>query len=235
MDKTTEDATEERARLLGMDSVPGALRAPLGKYQKYRRNFYVVIAAVVVGFLLNSVAGDLYHRYKPWKTSDDEFVQKIAEDQKAEFENLRTSLADIRSNLPADSKDALASIQQTLANVERGSAGLVQQLDLAKREIETVRAVSVNRGGVGGGYDFTLAEHDSMDLAPGALIGLTAVAPSFVHVTLTSGGATTNRNKSLRAGEALTYAGSGGRDCWVALRSIQDGKPGAASFNTGCS
>lgn len=227
-----EQSDEER--ILEMEGVPRPLRPPLRWYEGRRRNFFVVMGALVAGFLANAVAGDLYDRYMPWKESDDVFIERIAAAQKQEFENLRVSLVDIRSSLPAEGRDAFESMERSVAKVERDSAGLVQQLDLAKREIEALRTVSVNRGGVGGGYDFTLSEHSSMDLAAGAIIGLTDVGSRGAYVNLTSGGTTIIARQFVRAGESFKFAGTGGRECWVALRSHQDGRPGVASFNTGC-
>ena len=111
----------------------------------------------------------------------------------------------------------------------------MQQLDLARREIETVRAVTVNRGGIGGGYDFTLAEDTSMDLTPATLIGLEEVRGHGVYVNLSSGGERIASEELLKPGEPLKYTDGSGRECWVALRSFHDGEPGVAAFNTGCS
>ena len=227
-------AANDTSRPLDMDRVPTPLHKPLGWFARNRKNFFVVIGAGVLGFLANAVAGDLYNRFKPWRGSDDEFVQKIADAQKEEFDNLRASLGDIRSSLPAEGRDAFRTMERALANVERDSAGLVQQLDLAKREIEALRTVAVNRGGVGAGYDFTLSEHNGMDLAPGALLGLSGVGSNGAYINLTSGGATTADGKFLRVGQSLNFAGTGGRECWVSLRSHQRGNSGVASFNTGC-
>ena len=234
MSTNTDKNPQESGNLLGMEDVPRPLHEPLKWWERNRNKFGFVILAVVAVFLANAIGGDLYDRWKPWKESDDEFVQKIAEAQRKEFKSLRASLGDIRSSLPAEGRDAFRSMERALANVERDSAGLVQQLDLAKGEIEALRAVAVNRGGVGAGYDFTLSENRSMDLAPGALIGLDKVASNGAYINLTSGGATTVEREFVRAGESLKFAGSGGRECWVSLRSLQDGDPGVASFNTGC-
>lgn len=220
--------------VMGMDAVPRPLHSPIKWWERRRNNFFIVIGAVIGGFLLNAVAGDVYDRIKPWKQSDDEFVQKIAKSQKKEFDSLRASLGDLRSSLPAEGRDAFRTMERTLASVERDSAGLVQQLDLAKDEIAALRAVAATRGGVGAGYDFTLSENTSMDLAPGALVGLGSVASNGAYLNVTSAGTTTFDREFVRVGESRRYAGSGGRDCWVSLRSIRDGKPGVASFNTGC-
>lgn len=234
MSMNTNERPPEIVRVMGMEGVPTALHPPMKWWERRRKNFFLVVFAVIGGFLLNAAAGDLYNRIKPWKQSDDQFVQKIAEAQRKEFDNLRASLGDIRSSLPAGGRDAFRTMERALANVERDSAGLVQQLDLAKSEIEALRAVAVNRGGVGAGYDFTLSESNSMDLAPGALVGLDRVASNGVYINLTSAGATTFQREFVRAGESLKFAGSGGRECWVSLRSLKDGNPGVASFNTGC-
>ena len=231
----SSNETDSPAYPLGMSDVPRPLHGPMGTFQKHRKNFYVAILVFVGGFLANAMAGDLYDRLKPWKESEDEFIQKIVDKQRAEFEGLRTSLADIRSNLPAGDRDMFKAIEQSVANVERNTAGLVRQLEVAKQDLEALRTVAVSRGGVGSGYDFTLAEDASMDLAPGAIIGLTSVGASGVRVTLTSAGATTERDELIKAGEALPYAGTGGRSCSIALRTFQRGRPGAASFNSTCS
>jgi hypothetical protein len=218
----------------GLEDVPRALAPAVSWFEGKRNKFiYAVLFALVAG-LVGLMAGDLYDKYKPWKETDDEFVQKIAQAQKQEFDNLRASLGDIRSSLPAEGRDAFKTMERALANVERDSAGLVQQLDLAKREIELLRTVAQTRGGVGAGYDFTLAEHTSMDLAGGAIVGLTDVGSNGAYINLTAGGTTIVPRQFVRAGESFKYAGAGGRECWVALRSHQDGRPGVASFNTGC-
>ena len=212
MSSNTNESPLKTDRVLGMEEVPTALHKPMRWWERNRNKFWFVILAVVAVFLANSIGGDLYDRWKPWKESDDEFVQKIAEAQRKEFDNLRASLGDIRSSLPAEGRDAFRTMERALANVERDSAGLVQQLDLAKSEIEALRAVAVNRGGVGAGYDFTLSENSSMDLAPGALVGLQSVGSSGAYINLTSGGTTTFEREFVRAGESLKFAGSGGRE-----------------------
>ena len=234
MSTNTNERPPETDRVLEMEEVPIALHPPMKWWERNRKKFRYVILAVFVVFLANSIGGDLYDRWKPWKESDDEFVQKIAEAQRKEFDTLRASLGDIRSSLPAEGRDAFRTMERALANVERDSAGLVQQLDLAKSEIEALRAVALNRGGVGVGYDFTLSENSSMDLAPGALVGLHSVASNGAYINLSSGGATTFEREFVRAGQSLKFAGSDGRECWVSLRSLQVGDPGVASFNTGC-
>lgn len=234
MAKNGDQNPQEEDNVMGMTEVPRVLHPPLKRWERNRTKFIYVVAAVLGGFFLNSVAGDLYNRWMPWKDSEDEFVQKIADAQKERFDTLQASLATIRSTLPAEGRDAFKTMERALANVERDSAGLVQQLDLAKREIEALHTVAVARGGVGTGYDFTLSEHNSMDVAGGAIVGLTDVGSNGAYINLTAGGTTIVPRKFARAGESFKYPGMGGRECWVALRSHQDGRPGVASFNTGC-
>ena len=229
------DATAGEGDGVDMRTVPGALKAPVGFFRRNRNNFFLMATMLVVGFLLNAFAGDLYARYvSPWKDSDDDFIGQLAAEQKQQFAALNASLADIRGSLPSEGRDAFNALQRSLANVERDSAGLVQQLDLAQREIQQLRTVAVGRGGLGSGYDFTLATDTSMDLAPGAVLGLTRVLNGGVRVNLTSGGTQTANSRFLESGETLAYRGANGRECWVSLLSIRGGNPGAASFKAGC-
>ncbi len=220
---------------IDLATVPAPLKAPLGFFQRNKRNFFFVAGTFVLGFIANAVAGDLYDRYKPWKSSDDEFIDKIIAAQKEEFASLNTNLSQIRDNLPAEGREALQRLERSLAGVERQSAGLVQQLDLARQEIETMRTVTPSRGGVGTGYDFTLAGNTSMDLAPGAVIGLERITSQGARVNLTSEGRTVFNSRHLSSGQSLNFMGAGGKECYVSLLSLRQGAPGAASFKTGCS
>lgn len=220
---------------IDLDTVPKPLKGSVGFFQRRRRHFFVVVAVFVLGFLANAVAGDLYEKYKPWKDSDDEFIDRIIAAQKAEFESMNQSLAQIRGSLPAEGREAFRDLERSIAGLERQSAGLVQQLDLAKQEIRTMATVAESRGGLGSGFDFTLAGNTSMDLAPGAVLGLESVGDRGVRVNLTSAGQNVANSHYLRSGESLNFAGDGGSDCFVSLMSLREGRPGAASFKTGCS
>src|SRR5690554_824970 len=220
---------------IDLDTVPKPLKGSVGFFQRRRRHFFVVVAVFVLGFLANAVAGDLYQKYKPWKDSDDEFIDRIIAAQKAEFESMNQSLAQIRGSLPAEGREAFRDLERSIAGLERQSAGLVQQLDLAKQEIRTMATVAESRGGVGSGYDFTLASNSSMDLAPGAVMGLASVGSSGVRVNLTSEGRSVANGRYLSSGQSVNFVGAGGSECFVSLMSLRDGQPGAASFKTGCS
>lgn len=219
---------------IDLDTVPTPLKGSVGFFQRRKRHFIVVVIVFVLGFLANAVAGDLYERYKPWKSSDDEFIDKIIAAQKLEFESMNENLARIRGSLPAEERDAFRNLEQSIAGLERQSAGLVQQLDLARQEINTLATVAESRGGVGAGYDFTLAGNSSMDLAPGAVVGLGHVGSTGVRINLTSEGRNVANSHHLRSGESLNYVGTGGSECFVSLMSLREGEPGAASFKTGC-
>ncbi|MBB6598794.1 hypothetical protein [Luteimonas sp. MC1825] len=219
---------------IDLATVPERLRPTVGFFQKNKRNFFGAALLVVLGFVANAVATDLYEKYKPWKESDDAFIDRIVNAQKEEFDSLNTRLTELRGNLPAEGRDAFREIERSLAGLERQSAGLVQQLELAKQEVVQLRGVAEARGGPGAGYDFTLASSTSMDLAPGAVIGLESTGNGSVRVNLTSEGRQVANSRLLRPGEPLTYVGAQREECFVALRSINDGRPGAASFQTAC-
>lgn len=220
---------------IDMETVPGALKAPVGYYQRKKRNFFIVLVVFVGGFLANAIASDLYDRYKPWKESEDDFINRIVAAQKEEFASVNASLAELRGSLPAEGRDAFRVLERSLAGLERQSAGLVQQLDLAHSEISTLRTIAESRGGVGAGYDFILAANSSMDLAPGAVMGLQRVTSGGVRVNLTSEGRNVVNSRYLESGESLNYVGANGQQCFVSLLSLVPGQPGAASFKTGCS
>lgn len=220
---------------IDLATVPGPLKGSVGFFQRRKRHFVVVVIVFVLGFLANAVAGDLYERYKPWKDSDDEFIDRIIAAQKAEFESMNENLAQIRGSLPAEGREAFRDLERSIAGLERQSAGLVQQLDLAKQEIDTMATVAESRGGVGAGYDFTLASNSSMDLAPGAVIGLESVGSRGVRINLTSEGRSVANNRHLSSGQSINFVGAGGSECFVSLMSLREGRPGAASFKTGCS
>jgi len=228
------DTTVKDSGDIDLATVPAPLKGSVGFFQRNRKNFFVTAAVFVLGFLANAVGGDLYEHYKPWKDSDDEFIDKIIAAQKAEFETMGESLARIRGSLPEEEREAFQALQRSIASVERQSAGLVQQLELAKQEILTMGTVAASRGGVGAGYDFTLASNSSMDLAPGAVLGLQSVGRSGVRVNLTSEGRNAANGRHLSSGESVTFVGAGGAECFVSLMSLRQGSPGAASFKTGC-
>ncbi len=219
---------------IDLASVPTPLKAPVGFFQRHRRNFFVVLAIFVLGFLANALLSDAYEKFKPWKDSDDEFIDKIIAAQKVEFESLNANLASIRGSLPAEGREAFKDLERSIAGLERQSAGLVQQLSLAQQEVASLREVAESRGGLGSGYDFTLAGNTSMDLAPGAVIGLSRVEAGWVSVNLTSQGQSVFSGRTLRNGGSVNYVGAGGRECFVSLLSTRQGNPGAASFKTGC-
>lgn len=220
---------------IDMGTVPRSLKRPAGFFKRHRNNFFMMGGVLILGFVLNSLATDVWTRYvSPWKGSDDVYIKQLTSQQKQQFQALHASLADIKSSLPAEGREAFDALQRSLANVERDSAGLVTQLDLAQKELATLRTIAVDRGGLGSGYDFTLAANSSMDLAPGAIIGLTRVSAGGARVNLTSGGSQAENDRYLRSGESLTYQGIDGRDCWVSLSSLREGRPGAASFKADC-
>lgn len=230
----TAAATAAGGDGIDLATVPLPLKVPVGFAQRNKRHFFVAAGVFVLGFLANAILGDLYAQYKPWKESDDEFIGKIIAAQKVEFDSMNNHLAQLRDNLPAEGRDAFRSLERSISGLERQSAGLVQQLDLARQEIETMATVAESRGGVGAGYDFTLAGLTSMDLAPGAVIGLESVQDRGVRVNLTSGGRNVANSRWLTSGESLNFIGAGGGECFVSLMSIRNGSPGAASFKTGC-
>ncbi|AOH35780.1 OmpH family outer membrane protein [Luteimonas sp. JM171] len=220
---------------IDLETVPGPLKGSVGFFQRRKRHFIVVVSVFVLGFLVNAVAGDLYERYKPWKDSDEEFIEKIIAAQKAEFESMNEYLAQIRGSLPTEGREAFRNLERSIAALERQSAGLVQQLNLAKQEIDTIATVAESRGGVGSGYDFILASNSSMDLAPGAVLGLEGVSQGGVRINLTSEGRSVATRRNLSSGESISFVGAGGSECFVSLMSLRQGQPGAASFKTGCS
>lgn len=220
-----------------LDTVPGPLKRPAGFLRRHRGNFYLMIVMLVVGFAANGLMGDLYGRYvSPWKDVDPGYVARLEAQQRGQFEQLNQSLAAIQGKLPREGREAFDALQQSLANVERDSAGLIHQLDLAHRQIESLSALAAERGGLGSGHDFTLSQGNSMDLAPGAVVGVTSVARhgNGVRVSLTSGGVQAAKDRFLKSGESLSYVGAQGRECWVSLMAVRAGEPGAASFKSGC-
>ncbi|MGJ4728071.1 hypothetical protein [Luteimonas sp. SDU101] len=219
---------------IDLATVPKPLQGSVGFFQRHKRNFLMVCVVFVLGFLANAIAGDLYERYKPWKESDDVFIERIIAAQKAEFESMSANLAQIRDSLPAEGREAFRDLERSISSLERQSAGLLQQLDLSKQEMQTMATVAESRGGVGSGYDFTLAANSSMDLGPGAVLGLQRVSGNGVRVNLTSEGRNVVNSRFLSSGESVAFVGAGGAECFVSLMSLRQGNPGAASFKTGC-
>lgn len=216
------------------EDVPKPMRGLVGWYRRRRGHFVWNGAFALLGIVLATAASEAYDRWKPWKESNDDFVGQIMDAQKKQFESLDASLKQIRGTLPSEGRDAFRNLQQSLTSLERNSSGLVQQLDLARKEVASLRAIADGRGGLGSGYDFTLSSNGGMDLAPGAVIGLTSVGPSGARVNLTSGGQTVYNDGYVRSGQSLSYTGTNGSQCWVSLMSLQQGNPGAASFKVGC-
>src|SRR3546814_16343814 len=85
-----------------------------------------------------------------------------------------------------------------------------------------------------GGSDFIVGESGSWQIDPETSLGLSDVGSSYVYVNLTSRDNETSVRRRLDAGEAVAYTSASGEACKIALHTINNAKPGSASFSRMC-
>src|SRR3546814_13143818 len=82
-----------------------------------------------------------------------------------------------------------------------------------------------------GGSDFIVGEASSWQIDPQTSIGLNGVAANYVRVNLTSRDSDSSVRKDLNVGEAIAYTSANGEACQIALHTINNARPGSASFS----
>src|SRR3546814_4517674 len=91
-----------------------------------------------------------------------------------------------------------------------------------------------NATGMEGGSDFIVGEAGSWQIDPETSIGLAGVASNYVRVNLTSRDSDSSVRKDLSVGEAIAYTSASGEACKIALHTINNARPGSASFSRIC-
>lgn len=69
---------------------------------------------------------------------------------------------------------------------------------------------------------------------PETSLGLDSVNVGYVNVNLTSRDSDTSVRKNLNVGEAVAYTSASGEACKIALHTINNARPGSASFSRIC-
>ncbi len=187
----------------------------------------VSLALVFVGW----VGEDGYHWAKAQVIDQNTAIDRIATQQKEEFEALRASLdalrGDIRGSGLGDAKDAVRALER-LANSN------LDKLRLAQLENDKLRLALSGTGKVTGGYDALLSEQESMQLDPGTVLGVNNITDSHVWLTLsTPDSAGKPAYGNYRPGDSLPFVRRTGEKCVVSVLSLRDGV-NAASFAVSC-
>src|SRR3546814_3014276 len=99
---------------------------------------------------------------------------------------------------------------------------------------DTLRQAVRNATGMEGGSDFIVGEAGSWQIDPETSIGLVGVASNYVRVNLTSRDSDSSVRKDLSVGEAIAYTSASGQACKIALHTINNARPGSASFSRIC-
>ncbi|WP_374603008.1 hypothetical protein [Arenimonas sp.] len=177
------------------------------------------------------VGEDGYHWAKAKVINQETAIDRIASQQKEEFEALRASLdalrGDIRGSGLGDAKDAVRALER-LANSN------LDKLRLAQQENDKLRAALAGAGKVSDGYDALLSEQESMQLDPGTVLGVNSITDTHVWLTFSTP-ETSEKPKygNYRPGESIPFVRRTGEKCLVSVLSLREGV-NAASFAVSC-
>lgn len=199
--------------------------------QKARDAPYQSMFVSMVFIVLGWIGQDGYVWAKSQIIDEDTAIDRIATQQKEEFEALRASLDGLRGDIQGaglgEAKDAVRAL-------ERLSHANLDKLRLAQQENEKLRLALSGAGKITGGYDALLSEQESMQLDPGTVLGVNNITDSGVWVTLsTPDSAGQSRSQFVRPGGSLPFVRRSGDKCVVSVLSLRDGVD-AASFAVSC-
>ena len=227
---TTQAATPEQA--------PGWLTRQLGDFRTWRttitahplKGAVFAIALFVLGVLGNEAADRVMQNFR----EPDDFLVQMKDEQKQNFDALRNSLSELKGSLDGSGNAALRNVASAAEALKNTNARLIEEFALAKRENDTLRQAVRDATGMEGGSDFIVGENGSWQIDPETSIGLDGVAASYVAINLTSRDSDTSVRKSLNPGEAIAYTSASGQACKIALHTINNARPGSASFSRIC-
>lgn len=227
---TTHAATPEQA--------PGWLTRQLGDFRTWRttitahplKGAVFAIALFVLGVLGNEAADRVMQNFR----EPDDFLVQMKDEQKQNFDALRNSLSELKGSLDGNGNAALRNVASAAEALKNTNARLIEEFALAKRENDTLRQAVRDATGMEGGSDFIVGENGSWQIDPETSIGLNGVAASYVAINLTSRDSDTSVRKTLNPGEAIAYTSASGQACKIALHTINNARPGSASFSRIC-
>jgi hypothetical protein len=227
---TTQAATPEQA--------PGWLTRQLGDFRTWRttitahplKGAVFAIVLFVLGVLGNEAADRVMQNFR----EPDDFLVQMKDEQKQNFDALRNSLSELKGSLDGSGNAALRNVASAAEALKNTNARLIEEFALAKRENDTLRQAVRDATGMEGGSDFIVGESSSWQIDPQTSIGLTGVASSYVSINLTSRDADTSSQKRLSVGQAVAYTSASGEACKIALHTINNARPGGASFSRIC-
>ncbi|WP_417474789.1 hypothetical protein [Luteimonas mephitis] len=227
---TTQAATPEQA--------PGWLTRQLGDFRTWRttitahplKGAVFAIVLFVLGVLGNEAADRVMQNFR----EPDDFLVQMKDEQKQNFDALRNSLSELKGSLDGSGNAALRNVASAAEALKNTNARLIEEFALAKRENDTLRQAVRDATGMEGGSDFIVGENGSWQIDPETSIGLDGVAASYVAINLTSRDSDTSVRKTLNPGEAIAYTSASGQACKIALHTINNARPGSASFSRIC-
>lgn len=188
------------------------------------------IAIFVLGVLGHEAIDRVMDKFR----DPDQFLVQMKDEQKQNFDALKASLSELRGSLDSNGNAALKQVASAAEALQNTNVRLVEEFALAKRENDTLRQAVRNATGMEGGSDFIVGESGSWQIDPETSLGLAGVNASYVSINLTSRDADTSVRKNLNAGEAIAYTSASGEACKIALHTINNARPGSASFSRIC-
>ncbi|GAB3306787.1 hypothetical protein [Luteimonas notoginsengisoli] len=217
---------------------PGWLTRQLGDFRTWRKTItdhplkgaVFAIVLFVLGVLGNEAADRVMQNFR----KPDAFLVQMKDEQKQNFDALKTSLSELRGSLDGNGNAALRNVASAAEALQHTNARLIEEFALAKRENETLRKAVRDSTGMEGGSDFIVGESGSWQIDPETSIGLAGVNNGYVSINLTSRDAETSVRENLNVGEAITYTSASGQACKIALHTINNARPGSASFSRIC-
>lgn len=188
----------------------------------------------VVIFVLGILGHEAIDRVMDKFRDPDDFLVQMKDEQKQNFDALKASLSELKGSLDADGNAALKNVASAAEALKNTNARLIEEFALAKRENDTLRQAVRDATGMEGGSDFIVGEASSWQIDPETSIGLTDVGSSYIYVNLTSRDSDTSVRTRLNAGESVAYTSASGQACKIALHTINNARPGSASFSRMC-
>src|SRR3546814_292357 len=157
------------------------------------------LAIFVLGVLGNEAIGRVMDKFR----DPDQFLVQMKDEQKQNFEALKTSLSELRGSLDSNGNAALQQVASAAEALQNTNVRLVEEFALAKRENDPLRQAVRNATGMEGGSDFIVAEAGSWKIDPETSIGLAGVASNYVRVNLTSRDSDRSVRTALSVREAI--------------------------------
>src|SRR3546814_11730501 len=116
----------------------------------------------------------------------DQFLVQMKDEQKQNFEALKTSLSELRGSLDSNGNAALQQAASAAEALQNTNVRLVEEFALDKRENDTLRQAVSNATGMEGGWHFIVGEDGSWQLDQETSIRLVDRASICARVNLPS-------------------------------------------------